>query len=136
MRDQADLDGPLVDYVAKGVRVELVGGVKVEGRNVYELKVTRRSGDVEYDFLEAGSYLPVRVEARRTVRGTEVQLESTIGDYRESGGILWPYSIQNSVKGHPEKQTITVEKIEVNPAIDDTRFKMPTGKPSEAPKKD
>jgi hypothetical protein len=135
MRDQADLDGPLVDSAAKGVRVELVGGVKVEGRNVYELKVTRRSGGVEHAFLDARSYLPVRVEARRTVRGTEVELESTIGDYRESGGILWPYSITNAVKGRPEKQTITVEKIEVNPPIDDARFKMPAARPAEPPKK-
>jgi outer membrane lipoprotein-sorting protein len=136
MRDQADLDGPLVDSAAKGVRVELVGRAKVEGREAYELKVTRRSGDVEHDFLDARSYLPVRVEARRTVRGAEVELESTIGDYRESGGILWPYSITNSVKGRPERQTITVEKIEVNPPIDDARFKMPAARPAEPPKQD
>lgn len=136
MADQADLDGPLVDSKAKGHQVELVGREKVEGSEAFKLKVTKKSGDVEYYFLDAESYLPVRVEGKRTVRGTEIEGEGTIGDYKEAGGFLWPHSIQNGAKGRPEKQTITIEKIEINPAIDDARFKMPAAKPAEAPKKD
>ena len=136
MADQADMDGPLVDYKAKGNQVELVGKETAEGSDAYKLKVTKKNGDVEYHFLDAKSYLPVRVEAKRMVRGTEIEGVSTIGDYRDSGGVLWPYSIQNAAKGRPEKQTITVEKVEVNPTIDDARFKMPAAKPAEAPQRD
>jgi outer membrane lipoprotein-sorting protein len=136
MADQADLDGPLVDYKAKGHQVELLGKEKVEGSDAYKLKVTKKDGSIEYDFLDAESYLPVRVEGKRTVRGTEIEGEGTIGDYKDVGGFLWPHSIQNGAKGRPEKQTITIEKIEVNPTIDDARFKMPAPKPAEAPKKD
>jgi outer membrane lipoprotein-sorting protein len=136
MADQADMDGPLVDYKDKGSQIELLGKEKVEGSDAYKLKVTKKDGDVEYYFLDADSYLPVRVEAKRTVRGTEIEGETTIGDYKEAGGFLWPYSIQNAAKGRPEKQTITVEKIEVNPTLDDARFKMPAARPAEPPKKD
>ena len=136
MADQADIDGALADYKAKGHQVELVGKEKVEGSDAYKLKVTKKDGDVEYHFLDAESYLPIRVEAKRTIRGTEIEGESTIGDYKEAGGLLWPYSIQNGAKGRPERQTITVDKIEVNPTIDDARFAMPAKKPAEAPKKD
>jgi hypothetical protein len=136
MADQADMDGPLVDYKAKGHQIELVGKEKVEGSDAWKLKVTKKDGDVEYYFLDAESYLPIRVEGKRIVRGTEIEGEGTIGDYKEAGGFLWPYSIQNGAKGRPEKQTITIEKIEINPAIDDARFKMPAAKPAEAPKKD
>ncbi len=136
MADQADMDGPLVDYKAKGHQVELLGQEKVEGSDAYRLKVTKKSGDVEYYFLDALSYLPVRVEAKRTIQGTEIEGVSTIGDYKEAGGFLWPYSIQNAAKGRPEKQTVTVLTIEVNPTLDDARFKMPAARPAEAPKKD
>jgi outer membrane lipoprotein-sorting protein len=134
MADQADIDGPLVDYKAKGHQVELVGKENVEGSDAYKLKVTKKDGDVEYYFLDADSYLPVRVEGKRMVRGTEIEGESTLGDYKEAGGYLWPYSIQNGAKGRPEKQSIAVDKIEVNPTIDDARFKMPAPTPAEAPK--
>jgi hypothetical protein len=136
MADQGDLDGPLVEYKAKGHLVELVGKEKVEGSEAYKLKITKKDGDVEYHFLDADSYLPVRVEGKRTVRGTEIEGESTLGDYKEAGGYLWPYSIQMGAKGRPEKQSITVEKIDVNPAIDDARFKMPAPKAAEPAKKD
>jgi hypothetical protein len=33
---QADLDGPLVDYAAKGTRIELAGTEKVEDRDTYK----------------------------------------------------------------------------------------------------
>ena len=136
MADQADMDGPLVDYKAKGHQVELLGREKVEGSDAFKLKVTRKGGDVEYYFLDAESWLPVRVEGKQTVRGTEIEGEGTIGDYKEVAGFLWPHSIQNGAKGRPEKQTITIEKIEINPTIDDSRFRMPAAKPAAPPKRD
>jgi len=134
MAEQADMDGPLVDYRAKGHQVELLGKERIEGGDAYKLKVTKKDGGVEYYFLDAGSYLPVRVEGKRTVRGTEIEGEGTVGDYKEAGGFLWPRLIQNGAKGRPEKQTITIEKIEINPTIDDSRFRMPGAKPAEAPR--
>jgi outer membrane lipoprotein-sorting protein len=135
--DQADLDGPLVDYQAKGNKVELVGKERLDGNDVFKLKVTRMNGDVEHYFLDARSYLAVRVEATATMMGNEIEGETTIGDYKEVGGVLWAHSMQNGAKGQPEKQNVTFTKIEVNPAIDDSRFKMPAGaKPLQPPTRD
>ena len=40
MQETADLDGPLVDYKAKGNTVELLGKEKIEGTDAYKLKVS------------------------------------------------------------------------------------------------
>ena len=40
------MDGPLIDYKAKGHTVELLGKDKVEGTDCYKLKVTLKNGDV------------------------------------------------------------------------------------------
>jgi outer membrane lipoprotein-sorting protein len=123
--EQSDMDGPLVDYKAKGHSVELVGKEKLEGSDTYKLKVTLKNGTVNYTYLDADSYLAIREESKRTVRGSDVEVESTIGDYKEVGGLLIPHSIQNGAKGRPEKQDIVIDKIELNPPLDDARFKMP-----------
>ena len=131
LAEQADIDGPLVDYQAKGNRVELVGKEgRVDGRSAFKLKVTRKDGNVAYYFLDTRSYLPIRFEGLRTVRGTPMEGEGTMGDYKEAGGFLWPHRLENGAKGMPEKQVITIEKIEINPPIDDVRFTRPASRPA------
>jgi hypothetical protein len=125
MGNQADIDGPLVDYKAKGHQVELVGMEKLDAADVWRLKVTLKSGDVLYELLDAASHLEVGTETRRLIRGSQVEIESRLSDYKEVGGVLWPHTIAAGPKGRPERPTLTFDKIEVNPAIDDGRFKMP-----------
>lgn len=129
--DQADLDGPLVDYKEKEHKVELVGKESVEGTDTYKLKVTLKNGTVQYFYLDADSYLEIKGEGKRTIRGTEMEGESTFGDYKEVEGLMLPHSVESGVKGSPNKQKITVEKVEINPEIDDSRFKMPEVKKPE-----
>ena len=128
MEEQGDMDGPLVDTKAKGHKVELMGKEKVEGSDAYKLKLTLKSGDIHYIYIDADSYLELKTEAKRTVRGSEVETESVSSDYKEVGGLLLPYTIQQGAKGQPQKQTITVDKIELNLPLDDARFKMPEAK--------
>jgi len=130
MDDQADFDGQLVDYKEKGNTVELVGKEPVEGTDAYKLKVTNKSGDVRYYFLDAEYFLEIRTEASRTIRGTQMDFESSIGDYKEVGGLMFPHSIQSGPKGSAQKQKLTISKIELNPEIDDARFKMPAVAPA------
>ena len=130
MEETADLDGPLVDYKAKGNTVELLGKEKVEGTDVYKLKVTLKNGDVQTEFIDADSFLEIREETTRTVRGTEHNFESSIGDYKEVGGIIFPFAIESGVKGTDQKQKITISKIELNLPADDAIFKMPPPAPA------
>lgn len=132
--DSSDIDGSLVDWKTKGHKVELVGKEKVEGTDTYKLKVTLKTGTIQYLYLDADSYLDIKVEAKRTIRGTEMETEQTIGDYKEVGGLLIPHALESGAKGRPERQKITIEKIELDVPIDDGRFAMPAKK-DEPPQK-
>jgi hypothetical protein len=131
--ENADIDGPLVDYKSKGYTVELIGKEKVEGSDAYKLKVNMKNGTVRYIYLDADTMLEIKNEGKRMIRGSEVEFVSTIGDYKEVGGLLYPYSIEMGAKDHPEKQNIIIDKIEINPKLDDARYKMPAAAAAEAP---
>jgi outer membrane lipoprotein-sorting protein len=133
--DQADIDGPLVDYKEKGHQVEYLGKGEVEGTPVHKLKVVKKNGDVSTVYLDAESFLEIKAEGKTKVRGQEIEGETTFGDYKEVGGLVFAHSIQSKMKGAPEGagQTITFEKIEINPEIPASRFDMPA-KPAETPK--
>jgi len=125
MEEQADMDGPLVDWKAKGHTVELMGREKIEGSDTYKLKLTLKNGDVRYIYIDVDSALELRTDAKRTIRGSETETEVVTSDYKEIGGLILPYTITQGAKGNPQKQTIIVEKIELDPVLDDARFKMP-----------
>jgi outer membrane lipoprotein-sorting protein len=125
VEEQADLDGPLMDYKAKGHTVELLGKETAEGTECFKLRVTEKDGDVTVFYLDTETYLAVRQEARRTMGGVEVDNETIIGDWKDVGGMLFPHAIDSGQKGAPQRQKMTIEKIEINVPIDDARFKMP-----------
>jgi len=129
-QETADIDGPLVDYKTKGNTVELLGKEKVEGTDAYKLKVTLKNGDVKTMYLDADSYLEIKEEGKRTVRGTDQETESSIADYREVNGLMFPFAMESGVKGSPQKQKLTIEKVELNVPVDDSVFKMPAAAPA------
>ncbi len=125
MQEEAEFDGPLVDYQARGIQVDLVGKEQVEGADAYKLKVTLKGGDVSYYYLDAKTYLPLRAESQRTFQGQQFNIVSVLGDYRSEGGLMIPHSLQVSGQG-PGAQTFVIEKVELNPSLKDDDFKMPS----------
>jgi len=128
MEEQADMDGPLIDYKTKGHTVELSGKEKVEGTDCDKLKVTLKNGDVRTFFIDAESHLEVKVEGRTMIRGTEQVSDTILGDWKDVGGILMAHSIDAGQPGAPARQKITLDKIELNVPLDDSRFAMPVKK--------
>jgi outer membrane lipoprotein-sorting protein len=123
--EQADIDGPLIDYKAKGNTVELLGKEKVEGADAYKLKVTLKNGVVRTMYVDAEHFLEIKEESRRTIRGSEMEMDTIVGDYKEVDGLMLPHSVDAGAKGSPQRQKLVIEKIEINVPIDDARFKMP-----------
>ncbi|MBV9215755.1 MAG: hypothetical protein JO053_06220 [Acidobacteria bacterium] len=123
--EDADFDGPLVDYAKKGNKVEYLGKEDYEGSDTYKLKVTLADGTVKYYFLDTDYYVPIKIETKQTIRGTDFESETILGDYKEAGGVYFPYSIASGPKGSSNRQVITYDKIEINPAMDDAHFNMP-----------
>jgi len=130
IEETADLDGPLVDYKAKGHKVELLGKEKIEGTDAYKLKITLKNGDVQTDYVDADSFLVIKEATTRMVRGSEQDIESSIGDYKDVDGIIFPFAIESGMKGSDQKQKITISKVELNVPADDSLFKMPPPAPA------
>jgi outer membrane lipoprotein-sorting protein len=125
VEEQADMDGPLMDYKAKGHTAELVGKETAEGTECYKIKLTEKDGDVTWYYFDTETFLGVKQDAKRTLRGTEVETETIIGNWKAVEGVMYPHSVDAGQKGSPQRQKMTIEKIEVNVPIDDARFKMP-----------
>ncbi len=123
--DQADIDGPLVDYKKKGHTVELLGTEDVDGTETYKVKLTKKSGNETIFFLDTEYCLEIKSQSTTKVQGAEVEMEVSIGDYKEVASVMMPHSINQAVKGGQGGMSISFDKIEANVEIPSDRFTMP-----------
>jgi hypothetical protein len=123
--EQADLEGPLVDWKAKGHTVERVGEAALPGGPAHELKVTLKSGSTRRVFVDVATGQVVRTESPRRLRGHEVTLETVFDDYRKVGGVSFPHAIEMGARDRPRRLRVVVESVEINVPLDDARFRAP-----------
>ena len=126
MMEDAEMDGPLVDWKEKGSTIEYLGREDVDGTNAYKIKVTRKNGDINFVYLDPDHFLEIRVLTQRIQQGALVETETDYGDYERINGVFVPTSIEAGGKGDPDKQKIDVNKADGNVPVDDATFHFPT----------
>ena len=114
----ADIAGPLVDYKAKGNKVEYLGTEDIDGTDAYKLRVTRKTGDSQVIYLDPDSYLEIRTVDHVMIRGQEQVQTTDLGEYEKVDGVYFPF----------EMGQIHIEKAETNKPIDAAMFSFPTAK--------
>jgi outer membrane lipoprotein-sorting protein len=127
--DEADFDGPFVDYKEKGNQIEFVGKTEVLGKPALKVKLTNKLGDVSFFYFDASTSLLLKWEGSRKVAGKDAPWETFFHDFREINGLKYPFLIESDAPGTDQTQRIAAEKIEVNIPLDDSRFGKPNLNP-------
>ncbi len=124
MESDADIDGVLVDYKAKGHKVQLVGKADIETGPAYNLKITKKNGVVENQFLDISTFLEMKSSTSRAQMGQSFEVETLPSDYKPVNGVMEPFTMVQKANGNVV-MSMKVEKIEANTAIDSALFAMP-----------
>jgi hypothetical protein len=127
------LDGPLVDYTAKGTRVDLDGVEAVEGKPAYKLKLTHKDGTVQHIWIDAKSFLDVKVEGNpRRMDGGMHNVYVYQRDFRSVQGLVIPFELETVVDGYSDKHRIMADTVTVNPKLAANAFAKPMPGPAAA----
>jgi hypothetical protein len=126
MADTASIDGFLLDSYERGFKIELLGKEDVAGRPASKLKVTMPGGTVRWIYLDEETGLEVKLEYTRTIGGKQRLVETMYSSWRTEGGLMFPGRQETRTIGDKESQFVTVDRIVINPGIEDKRFKMPS----------
>jgi len=125
LMEDAEIDGPLVNWKAKGSTVDYLGTEEVDGTLAHKLKVARKNGDVSFVYLDPDHFLEIRVLTGRVKHGAYEEVETDLGDYEKTAGVFVPTSIESGRKGDPDKQKILIDKVEANVPVDEATFHFP-----------
>lgn len=133
MRFEADLPGPLFNYADKGHKVELLGKEDVNGKSCHVVKLTLKTGrDITY-YFDPGTYYILRTKTKGGgmmrggggaggggQRNPDQEVLTDYSDYRKTPeGYVFAYTVTVVGMG----AAMNMEKIEVNPKIDEKLFK-------------
>ncbi|HET9796240.1 MAG TPA: sialidase [Thermoanaerobaculia bacterium] len=125
LAEQADIEGPLVDWKQKGHTVEYLGTEDIDGTPALKLRVNLKGGNTEYVYLDPDYFLEIRTETITRVRGAEQITDSDLGSYGQIDGAWFPFSIEQSQPGGGGRQRYDVQHAEANVDVEDLLFTFP-----------
>ena len=126
-RKQVYLGGSLMNYKENGSTIELVGKEKLEGVDVYHLKLTEKAGDITNLFVSTSNYYVLKSAGKRNIQGKEVDAEVNFSNFKQVEGLTFPYTMETA-SPMGGMMTIETESIKLNPKIDESIFKKPAKK--------
>lgn len=124
---QTNLGSSLLNYKEKGSTIELVGKEKLDGADVYHLKMTEKNGEITNLFVSASTYYTLKSAGKRNVQGQDIDAEVNFSNFKQIEGLTFPFSMETP---SPMGGTMTIEtdSIKLNPTIDEAIFKKPAKK--------
>jgi outer membrane lipoprotein-sorting protein len=123
MKQTSQIDSPLLDYQAKGMKAELAGTEAEGERQLHHLVLTPKVGPRMHYFIDAATGLESRLLIESSDGGQTTRMEIRFSDYRTVDGRTVPFSTTQVVNGNEAGQ-IKFEKVEFNVPLDDAMFRM------------
>jgi len=110
----------------KAVRSNSPARIKLTTKMFWRIKLTNKNGDVRFYLFDVDSSLLLKWEGKRKYEGQELPVESYFTDYREVGGLKFAFAIDSESSATDVNQKIRIDKIDLNPNINDAEFAKPT----------
>jgi len=120
------IDGPLIDFAAKGSAVTLAGLDEVGGRKAWHLNVHPAMGGEEDVWLDADTWLELRYDRMADgPAGAQRRVSATYGDYRAVEGLQIPFLIETGGGPGTTPDRMQIERVVLNAPLDDWDFENP-----------
>jgi len=120
----ADFDGPLVDFKAKGYSVDYAGEELIDGRPADKLLVMDRKDRIFFLWVDRQNLEVVKRTTYRIGNGQRVPVDTFFKDFREVAGVLQPHRIETAANGRL-LYVMVIDRMEANPAIPPDAFAKP-----------
>jgi len=123
-KEQSFVIGSLMDYKARGHKVELMGEADVDGVNTYKIALTRNDGKLTEYYISKADNTLIKSSTNKEFQGQELKIDTYYSDLKDFNGAKFFMSMVSKVDGQVI-QTIKLEQVQLNIPIDEKIFEMP-----------
>ena len=124
--------GRLADSEESGFEASLAGIEQVERDEAYRLDITTADGEARSVHLGGEDFRERRVVFTGSFLGSTGEIEVTIGDYMDAGGLMVPGRIRIAVEGLVVAE-LRIQEAEAGAEVDPASFTMPAPADPETP---
>ena len=118
-QDQLFLQDKFINYKEMGKTLEFIGKEDMDGTECLKLKMTDKDAKETTFFIDPSNYYIIKQTEKIKANGKEMESVATFSNYKKTAeGVVFPMTVSANF-GEME-----ITKIEINPAIDETIFKI------------
>lgn len=112
---------PELDYGNPGYKLTLTGIENIGGKDAYTVEVTDPDNNKSINYYDTATGLKIKQASTRVTATGEMKTSSAISDYRDVGGIKFPFETNTNLGGR--ETDMKVKTIKVNSGLQDSDFK-------------
>jgi len=121
-KSQSMIASQLMDYKARGHKVELQGQEDVEAIKTYKIKLTNKDDNkVTTYFISVADNTIIKSVGTRQIQGQEIEIETFYSDIKDFNGLKFPMLRTQKMQGQVF-QEIKIANIEFNVPVDEKIF--------------
>ena len=121
-KSQSMIASQLMDYKARGHKVELQGQEDVEAIKTYKIKLTNKDDNkVTTYFISVADNTIIKSVSTRQIQGQEIEIETFYSDIKDFNGLKFPMLRTQKMQGQVF-QEIKIANIEFNVTVDEKIF--------------
>lgn len=129
-REAPGLGGPLITFRSQNRPIVLLGRDQIEGHPCFVLGATLPSGARETVWVDAQTYLELRLDRPSYTRDGKAGMVSVyFRDYKIQGGLQVPTVLEIGGGGDRKPDRLVIERLAINPDISESRFARPPSPP-------
>lgn len=124
LKTSSQIDSPLLNYKAKGTKIQLGEPETEDGRKLHHLIVTPKTGPTMHYYIDAETNLESKMVIEAGEGGQNATMELRFSDYKTVDGRTVPFTTTQYVNGNQVVQ-MRLQKVEFNIPLDESLFRMP-----------
>lgn len=125
---QKNIGSSLMIAKNEGSKIDLVSKEKLDGAEVYLLKITKKNGEESQVFVSVSTGFIVKSINKMNVQGQQVDAEVLYSNYKSIDGLFFPFTIETPSPMGGGNMVVETASIDLNPILDPSIFVKPAKK--------
>jgi outer membrane lipoprotein-sorting protein len=125
---QKNIGSSLLIAKNDGSKIDLVSKEKLDGAEVYLLKITKKSGEESQVFVSTTTGFVVKAINKMSVQGQQVEAEVLYSNYKSIDGLFFPFTVETPSPMGGGNMVVETSSIDLNPVLEASLFAKPAKK--------